>query len=1147
MGKNYIESSLKRFLKRKIKITLGVVVAFLITGTIGYAEILKPGEYLNKVEDGKIIIEENKDYEYTFKDDVTLKSDKNTSAIYKEYDKNSNLTINVGTNLTIKDTNGNYGINLEGSGTTTINGGNIYIDTNGIDTISYGIFIFKSGDKLVIDSDSLTINGSENDSQAIEIYEGEVDIKLENDFITKTGAGIVINGDGKLTLETIKGDINITATSDNEVSEDGILSYGGYTELTSGGNITVNSKHGSAVNWQGGDIKLQAAEKISLYGEKNGMILSNGNGTLSILGKKIDIIGGTNGIFSDPYNTFDFILGGSSESTTIISGKEAGILLDNSSISLGGDEKDDSLSRIGNVSILSEKIGIKGNDGSTAEIKDFNKLIISGKETGILLDNSNVSLETDPSPYEENSVFIESEKIGVLLSNGGSLEAQYGIDQIGIKGKEYSIYVQEGGRVELEGNKNEIYGNILADGVNSEITIEGHENIISSYDGTQQEKIVAKNGGSIDINLDMGRITGNINDYRNSEDKNFTAGTIKLNLDDRRWENQGTSYVTDVSLRGGSIVFTDKGTGIDINNLTGNGDGFFSMTVDSNNKSAGNMIYVQNSDGGTYQISLQDSDLSNINIGDKIRFATIGYDAQNNGLKFEVLDVKEKGIKDVQFSVSNEIFNIYDPENEIYNSGEKPGNDYVEDKFEYGQNWYLTRVDGDNPDKPGPDNPDPDKPDPDKPNPEDPDNPNVNDIGKTIIEMARANYASAVYMDNLNKRLGDMSFVDGDSGLWVRMRNDRVGEDSEYRLHNYMTQIGYDKTYTLDEGKEYRGAALDYTRGDMKYKNLNGNTEMDRYMFTVYDTRVYNSGVYADYTARAGYMSSDFEVYGRETGNKAEGDYHNLILGAGAEFGKRYDFGETSYFEPQIQLQYTYIDDTDYTTNQNTKVNYDEIHSLIGRAGIRLGHDFYKENSKDNTVYLKADINHEFLGEQDIKAMDSTGSFDVTYENDNTWYDIGIGGAKNLTENFYVYTDIERQFGEAKDNSWQFNLGFRYKFDELKDFTFAAANLFDFDKSVIKPEGKAMIKDASDIMNKRKLKGKLTIEGHTDWTGTNEYNQRLSERRAKAVKDEFEQNLTNENIQCEAKGYGETRPVADNRTKEGRAKNRRVDIKFDKN
>ena len=62
-----------------------------------------------------------------------------------------------------------------------------------------------------------------------------------------------------------------------------------------------------------------------------------------------------------------------------------------------------------------------------------------------------------------------------------------------------------------------------------------------------------------------------------------------------------------------------------------------------------------------------------------------------------------------------------------------------------------------------------------------------------------------------------------------------------------------------------------------------------------------------------------------------------MVLGAGTEVGKRYELDKNWYIEPQAQLQYTYINSTDYTTNQMTKVDLDEIHSLIGRAGIKLG------------------------------------------------------------------------------------------------------------------------------------------------------------------------------------------------------------------
>ncbi len=70
----------------------------------------------------------------------------------------------------------------------------------------------------------------------------------------------------------------------------------------------------------------------------------------------------------------------------------------------------------------------------------------------------------------------------------------------------------------------------------------------------------------------------------------------------------------------------------------------------------------------------------------------------------------------------------------------------------------------------------------------------------------------------------------------------------------------------------------------------------------------------------------------------------------------------------------------------------------------------------------------------------------------------------------------------------------------------------------------------------------LTIEGHTDSYGGDAANLALSQKRADAVKKYLVANLRIDPSMVEAVGYGETRPVANNETKEGRAKNRRIDI-----
>jgi OOP family OmpA-OmpF porin len=106
--------------------------------------------------------------------------------------------------------------------------------------------------------------------------------------------------------------------------------------------------------------------------------------------------------------------------------------------------------------------------------------------------------------------------------------------------------------------------------------------------------------------------------------------------------------------------------------------------------------------------------------------------------------------------------------------------------------------------------------------------------------------------------------------------------------------------------------------------------------------------------------------------------------------------------------------------------------------------------------------------------------------------------------------------------------------------SFAAEALFDFDRALVKPEGKAAL---DDLM--RKLQGMDTevmiAVGHTDSVGSDTYNQKLSLRRADAVKAYLvSKGLDQARLYTE--GKGETQPIADNATAEGRARNRRVVI-----
>jgi outer membrane protein OmpA-like peptidoglycan-associated protein len=104
--------------------------------------------------------------------------------------------------------------------------------------------------------------------------------------------------------------------------------------------------------------------------------------------------------------------------------------------------------------------------------------------------------------------------------------------------------------------------------------------------------------------------------------------------------------------------------------------------------------------------------------------------------------------------------------------------------------------------------------------------------------------------------------------------------------------------------------------------------------------------------------------------------------------------------------------------------------------------------------------------------------------------------------------------------------------------------LFDFDKSVLKPAAKTILDDiANQLMEDKEIK--VLLEGHTCSIGTEAYNMGLSKRRAYAVYDYLVKKGIAED-RFTVKWYGESRPVADNKTKEGRARNRRTNITLSK-
>ncbi len=111
-----------------------------------------------------------------------------------------------------------------------------------------------------------------------------------------------------------------------------------------------------------------------------------------------------------------------------------------------------------------------------------------------------------------------------------------------------------------------------------------------------------------------------------------------------------------------------------------------------------------------------------------------------------------------------------------------------------------------------------------------------------------------------------------------------------------------------------------------------------------------------------------------------------------------------------------------------------------------------------------------------------------------------------------------------------------------KAIIFGEAALFEFDKSDLKPEGKEKISEYRELAKEELSRAnKVIITGYTDNVGAPDYNSTLTLKRAEAVRD-YLISLGADPTKFQVSGAGEAKPIADNSTEEGRAKNRRVEV-----
>lgn len=264
------------------------------------------------------------------------------------------------------------------------------------------------------------------------------------------------------------------------------------------------------------------------------------------------------------------------------------------------------------------------------------------------------------------------------------------------------------------------------------------------------------------------------------------------------------------------------------------------------------------------------------------------------------------------------------------------------------------------------------------------------------------------------------------------------------------------------------------------------------------------------------------------------------------------------------------------TDDVSLGLSYGEYHDLTSRDPVGAGgHKDIKGSltSLDATYhfgqpgvglrpYVSAGAAHQSIGQANRGGRDHS-----------TFANVGTGVKYYFTENFFAKAGVDGMYNiDANEGEWMAGVGVGLNFGGGAQQQVAQAEptpepaptpivdnepepepelvrveldvKFDFDKAKVREESYSDIKNLADFMQQYPQTS-TTVEGHTDSVGTDQYNQRLSERRAQAVRDVLVNQYGVSGQRVDSVGYGETRPVADNSTEEGRQINRRVEAEVE--
>lgn len=265
--------------------------------------------------------------------------------------------------------------------------------------------------------------------------------------------------------------------------------------------------------------------------------------------------------------------------------------------------------------------------------------------------------------------------------------------------------------------------------------------------------------------------------------------------------------------------------------------------------------------------------------------------------------------------------------------------------------------------------------------------------------------------NDLMKRMGELRDSPEGVGTWARL----YGSEMEFGAQK-VTQ----KSASVQVGADVRaggwvvGGAFAYTDGSTDYADGSGDT--DAWTAALYGTHFADNGMFVDLIGRWSRLENDFEIDGMR------GGVENNAWSLGAEFGWRFELGDTAYVEPQAELTWGRIEGDDTVTSNGVRIAQDDTDALLGRLGVRAGLKFPGDRG---SVYARLSGVRDFEGESSAVFSKDGLSERLSEDLGGGWVEYAVGANFRLTPATAVYADLERTSGGEVKENWRWNVGLR--------------------------------------------------------------------------------------------------------------------------